>query len=78
MTAYLNAHTAGSNQIKTNKIMNDITDCKTVVLCTVVAAVCLLFGYVLGASDVRRDAIKHNAAKWFAEEDGSPKFTWGQ
>lgn len=58
--------------------MHNISDCKTIVLCVFVAAACLLFGYALGTSDVRRDAVKHNAAKWFAEEDGSPKFTWGQ
>jgi hypothetical protein len=58
--------------------MSDISDCKTLVLCIAVAVACLFFGYALGASDVRKDAVKHNAAKWFAEEDGSPKFTWGQ
>lgn len=40
--------------------------------------VCGVSGYFYGDNSVRKDAVKHNVARWVADENGSPKFGWGQ
>ena len=78
MMVYLNAPSAVNNQIKTNKIMKDFSYTNAFSLFGIVAVVCLVFGYTLGASDVRKEAVKHSSARWIAEDNGAPKFIWGQ
>ena len=58
--------------------MNKFIETQGLILFGTVAVTCLIFGYVLGASDIRREAVRHNSAKWFPDESGAPKFTWGQ
>lgn len=48
------------------------------VLCGLISVACAIMGYFYGDSSVRKEAVKHNVARWFAEENGAPKFGWGQ
>jgi hypothetical protein len=57
---------------------DDISEKNALLLCCAVAAVCLFFGYAVGSSEVRKEAVKHGMARWVAEESGAPKFGWGQ